>query len=360
MGVWVGIVELVCVGCAFPSKDLLGDCGPLPGNLLTECGIWNWLMISASGSLMHVLFAPYVHLQLWRSLVSEAKEVDDPSKGMSRRTQEANSEGGAIRASKHDVFEAFKDTFRGDPVIYFYGVVIVLDFVWSVVGCVWVHSNGADCNPNGWILREAYCSAFFFCFVLAYSAAWYYYMEAMQSDDVITLRSADPSKQSLTAEYHAPGQAAQATSHAKADQIEQGGGGIFSCCAGGNAGSSDTHQPLHPNNVKHPEPEKPKIKRKPSIILAMPKLAVCVVLDALGNATYFVPGVGELGDAVFAPASAVMMKMLFERNGIAALNGAEEVLPGTDVMPTATIAWTLQTLMPDSFITRMFGLNKYD
>jgi len=356
IGVWCGFIEIVCVCCAFQSKDLLSKCEPLAGNPLTQVGIWNWLMISAGGALMHVLFAPYVHLQLWRSLIVESKEVDDPSKGISRRTKEARTPGGAIRASKHDVLEAFKDTFRRDPIIYFYAFVLVLDFVWSVVGLTWIHSNGVDCNPRGWTLRTAYAAAFFDFFVIGYSAAWYFYMNSMEGDDVLTLRSADPS--ALLPAYQTPGKAAQATSHAKVEELEQGGGGLLSCCAGGSAPSKDSGVKALASNKK--EPEKPKLQRKPSVVLAMPKLMACVLLDALGNATYFFPGIGEIGDALFAPASAVMMKMLFERNGIAVINGTEEILPGTDIMPTATVAWMLQTLMPNSYLTRMLGLNKYD
>jgi len=356
MGVWVGIVEIFCVVMAFQSKDLLQDCKPMAGISLTNIGIWNWLMITAGGALMHVLFAPYVHLQLWRSLIAESKEVDDPSKGITQRTKEARRQGGAIRASRHDIFEAFKDTFRGDPIIYFYAVVLVLDFAWTVLGLFWIHGDFEHCSPRHWTLRAAYASAVYGIFVIGYSTAWYFYMNSMEMGETLTLVSADPAAQ-LEADYKSPKNAAKATDHAKVEDVEVASGGL--CCAGPPTKSTGSAGSTAPLNPKHPA-EKPKVKRKPSVILAIPKLGACVILDMLGNATYFVPGVGELGDAVFAPASAVMMKMLFERNGIAALNGCEEILPGTDIMPTASLAWFMQTMMPDSFITRMFGLNKYD
>merc|ERR1712073_109249 len=82
----------------------------------------------------------------------------------------------------------------------------------------------------------------------------------------------------------------------------------------------------------------------PTCASSFGKLIASIGLDALGNATYIFPGVGEYGDAVFAPASAVMLKMMYNANGIAIINLVEELCPFTDIIPTATIAWFLQHL----------------
>ena len=37
-----------------------------------------------------------------------------------------------------------------------------------------------------------------------------------------------------------------------------------------------------------------------------PSLAFCIIMDVLGYATYAIPGLGELGDIVFAPISAIV------------------------------------------------------
>ena len=36
----------------------------------------------------------------------------------------------------------------------------------------------------------------------------------------------------------------------------------------------------------------------------------------------------------------------------------KEALPGTDILPVATIAWVLQNVYPNSFFTKAVGLNK--
>jgi hypothetical protein len=90
----------------------------------------------------------------------------------------------------------------------------------------------------------------------------------------------------------------------------------------------------------------------------MLKLVACIGLDMAGNASYLLPAAGEVGDAGWAPAQAVMLKMLFDANGLAVIGLVEELLPYTDFMPTATIAWCLQTFIPDHPITRAIGLSE--
>ncbi len=74
------------------------------------------------------------------------------------------------------------------------------------------------------------------------------------------------------------------------------------------------------------------IKKQPSLVL-------CIVMDVLGYATYAIPGIGELGDIVFAPISAIIFYAMFGSWKGALFNFTEEILPGTDFIPTFTIAW---------------------
>merc|ERR1712008_368841 len=106
------------------------------------------------------------------------------------------------------------------------------------------------------------------------------------------------------------------------------------------------------NNQEPPKKEKPKPK---SMITRIVKLVASLGLDVLGNLTYLCPAYGEIADAVFAPASAVMLKMLYSSNGIAAIGCTEEILPGTDLTPTATIAWFMENVMGNNCCTRAFG-----
>ncbi|MEO5995274.1 MAG: hypothetical protein ABIN89_01165 [Chitinophagaceae bacterium] len=73
-----------------------------------------------------------------------------------------------------------------------------------------------------------------------------------------------------------------------------------------------------------------------------PTLTFCILMDALGYATYALPGIGEFGDIIWAPISAIIFYKSFGgwKGAFGGLfNFAEEILPGTDFIPTFTITW---------------------
>ncbi len=68
-------------------------------------------------------------------------------------------------------------------------------------------------------------------------------------------------------------------------------------------------------------------------------------MDVVGYATYTVPFLGELGDLLWAPISALVFYFTFGGwkgtfGGV--FNFAEELLPGTDFIPSFTIMWVVQ------------------
>ncbi|MFL1012262.1 hypothetical protein [Flavisericum labens] len=72
------------------------------------------------------------------------------------------------------------------------------------------------------------------------------------------------------------------------------------------------------------------------------KLIIGIVLDALGYVSFFIPGVGEFSDIVWAPVSGWLMTKLYKGKpgkiaGVVAF--VEEALPGLDVIPTFTLMW---------------------
>jgi len=70
-------------------------------------------------------------------------------------------------------------------------------------------------------------------------------------------------------------------------------------------------------------------------------------MDAIGYASYTVPFLGEAGDLLWAPLSALIFYKAFGgRKGVLGglFNFAEELLPFTDFIPSFTIAWLLQRL----------------
>lgn len=75
-----------------------------------------------------------------------------------------------------------------------------------------------------------------------------------------------------------------------------------------------------------------------------PSLLFCIIMDVLGCATYLIPGLGEWFDIGFAPISAVIYFFTFKgMRGVVggSINFLEELLPGTDIIPTFTITWLL-------------------
>ena len=74
----------------------------------------------------------------------------------------------------------------------------------------------------------------------------------------------------------------------------------------------------------------------------LPSLVACIFMDVLGYATYAIPGLGELGDIVWAPISGIIFYAMFGSWKGALFNFTEEILPGTDFIPSFTIAWCLK------------------
>ena len=68
-------------------------------------------------------------------------------------------------------------------------------------------------------------------------------------------------------------------------------------------------------------------------------------MDLIGYATYAIPFLGEFADIIWAPISAIIFFISFggwkgALGGIG--NFIEEILPGTDFIPSFTIMWFLQ------------------
>lgn len=81
--------------------------------------------------------------------------------------------------------------------------------------------------------------------------------------------------------------------------------------------------------------EKLSFKKEPSLLM-------CILMDAIGYASYALPGLGEFTDVIWAPISAfIFYKMFGGAKGAfgGIFNFAEEILPFTDFIPTFTIVW---------------------
>lgn len=72
------------------------------------------------------------------------------------------------------------------------------------------------------------------------------------------------------------------------------------------------------------------------------KLAASLLFDAVGYASFIIPGIGEITDLVWAPASAWLMTKMYKGNSGkvgAAVSFIEEIMPGLDIVPTFTLMW---------------------
>jgi len=71
-------------------------------------------------------------------------------------------------------------------------------------------------------------------------------------------------------------------------------------------------------------------------------LALSLLLDAIGCASFLIPGIGEFSDVVWAPVSAWIMAKLYKGKAGkvgAVISFVEEALPGLDIVPTFTLMW---------------------
>jgi hypothetical protein len=83
------------------------------------------------------------------------------------------------------------------------------------------------------------------------------------------------------------------------------------------------------------------------------RLALSIVLDGLGSASYLLPGLGEGFDVALAPIQTIFIMALYNHNNAPSamdylkyVSMAEELLPFTDVLPTATIGWCMEYGIP--------------
>jgi hypothetical protein len=87
----------------------------------------------------------------------------------------------------------------------------------------------------------------------------------------------------------------------------------------------------------------------------VPNIAICIIMDVIGIATYAFPVLGEFGDIVWAPVSGYLFFKLFGgRFGMigGVLNFLEEVIPFTDAIPSFTIAWFIRKNEADKLIKK--------
>ncbi len=84
------------------------------------------------------------------------------------------------------------------------------------------------------------------------------------------------------------------------------------------------------------------------------KLALSLLFDAIGMASFALPFIGEFGDIIWAPVSAIIMTKMYKGTtgkvaGLVSL--FEELAPGLDIIPTFTLTWLYQYVLKGRKIT---------
>ena len=72
------------------------------------------------------------------------------------------------------------------------------------------------------------------------------------------------------------------------------------------------------------------------------KFLIGILLDVIGCVSYFIPGLGEFTDVIWAPIAGWLMTKLYKGKagkvaGVIAF--VEEAVPGLDIIPTFTLMW---------------------
>ena len=90
-----------------------------------------------------------------------------------------------------------------------------------------------------------------------------------------------------------------------------------------------------------------------------PSLIFCILMDFVGYASYTVPFLGEFADILWAPISSMIFMATF--GGWKGVLGGfgnflEELLPGTDFIPSFTIMWFIQNMQKKNDVTAVKSL----
>jgi hypothetical protein len=74
------------------------------------------------------------------------------------------------------------------------------------------------------------------------------------------------------------------------------------------------------------------------------KLMFCLLLDLIGSSSYLIPVVGEGFDLAWAPMQTILIMAMYDSiaPNLKYLSFVEEILPFTDIVPSATIGWAVE------------------
>jgi hypothetical protein len=81
------------------------------------------------------------------------------------------------------------------------------------------------------------------------------------------------------------------------------------------------------------------------------RLLVSLLVDLIGSSSYLLPLVGEGADIIWAPVQTILIMAMYDKTSpnLKYVSFVEEILPFTDIVPSATIGWLMQFGLPMVF-----------
>lgn len=89
---------------------------------------------------------------------------------------------------------------------------------------------------------------------------------------------------------------------------------------------------------------------------AWAKLVLCIMIDAVSDSSFLIPGIGEIEDIAWAPLAALAMKYLFNSDAVAMAEFVKELLPFTDIIPLACTVWLLENVFVTSPLVKILNI----
>jgi hypothetical protein len=88
-------------------------------------------------------------------------------------------------------------------------------------------------------------------------------------------------------------------------------------------------------------------------------LIACIIVDLIGMASYLILILGEVIDMWWAPLCGFFLQYMFGSMLITSFGAIEEILPLTDIIPTATICWCITNVDALSGVQKVLGIQKH-
>merc|ERR1740117_2682077 len=88
-------------------------------------------------------------------------------------------------------------------------------------------------------------------------------------------------------------------------------------------------------------------------------LVACLIVDLIGMASYIILLLGEVVDLWWAPICGFFLQYMFGSMLVTSFGAIEEILPFTDIVPTATLTWCITQCDSLAFVRNMLGIKRY-